>query len=258
MSLLGSASEPSGSTDRRPFSRRVELRLLGGFEFRQGEALRTIPIGSQRVVVFLAVHGRELRRTFVAGSLWPDTTDRRAGGNLRSALWRLREVRSLVVENSRSGLRLGEGTIVDVAQLLESGAPAGDRDVPRLTALARLLQAELLPDWYDEWLAEWRDRWDQFRVHSLEAMSRSLTHAGEFRLAMDTALAATRAEPFRESAHRAVIEAHLAEGNIAEALYHFQAFRASIRRELGIDASPALRELMKARASFGDTRVTQP
>ena len=37
----------------------------------------------------LALHDRPVLRAHVAGVLWPDSPQRRAAGNLRSALWRL-------------------------------------------------------------------------------------------------------------------------------------------------------------------------
>ena len=39
-------------------------------------------------------------------------------------------------------------------------------------------------------------------------------------------------EPLRESAHRIVISAHLAEGNVAEALRHYSRYRDLLWSEL--------------------------
>jgi DNA-binding SARP family transcriptional activator len=52
------------------------------------------------------------------------------------------------------------------------------------------------------------------------------------------------AEPLRESAHRALIGAHLAEGNPGEALRQYQLFRGLLGRELGIEPSPRIRALL--------------
>ena len=46
--------------------------LLGGFGLFWGSALLRVPRASQRLVAFLALHGGMVRRTAVAGSLWPD------------------------------------------------------------------------------------------------------------------------------------------------------------------------------------------
>src|SRR5205823_8885293 len=80
--------------DRRP-EQVVRLRLLGAFELSIGGEPVSLPMNGQRVLAFLAVESRLLLRSFVAGSLWLDVTDDRAGASLRSALWRLNRRRRL-------------------------------------------------------------------------------------------------------------------------------------------------------------------
>src|SRR5258708_8518388 len=67
----------------------LSLSVLGDFEFCCDEEIVGLPLGVQRLVVFLALRERPLLRKYVAGALWPETTDERAARNLRSALWRL-------------------------------------------------------------------------------------------------------------------------------------------------------------------------
>ena len=51
---------------------------------------------------------------------------------------------------------------------------------------------------------------------------------------------AVSAEPLRESAQRALIEAHLAEGNWVEGRRSFEAYRDVLDRELGTQPDPEL------------------
>jgi DNA-binding SARP family transcriptional activator len=51
-------------------------------------------------------------------------------------------------------------------------------------------------------------------------------------------------EPLRESARLALIEAHLAESNVAAALREYEAFRQLLHVELGIEPSADLRALV--------------
>jgi DNA-binding SARP family transcriptional activator len=62
--------------------------------------------------------------------------------------------------------------------------------------------------------------------------------------ALQAGLTAVSAEPLRESAHRRVVEVHLAEGNPAEALRQYQSYRQLLRAELGLIPSPAIRSLV--------------
>jgi DNA-binding SARP family transcriptional activator len=85
-------------------------------------------------------------------------------------------------------------------------------DLGELVAGRMGLEGELLPDWYDDWVALERERFRELRIHAFEALSARLISAERFGEAMDIALAAVRCEPLRESTHRAVISVHLARG----------------------------------------------
>jgi two-component SAPR family response regulator len=65
------------------------VALLGGFALFWGGSVLGIPMVSQRLLAFLALHGRMVKRAAVAGTLWPDASERHAYSNLRSALARL-------------------------------------------------------------------------------------------------------------------------------------------------------------------------
>jgi DNA-binding SARP family transcriptional activator len=56
------------------------------------------------------------------------------------------------------------------------------------------------------------------------------------------------ADPLRESAHRVLIEAHLAEGNLAEGRRAYDRYRAIARRELGVEPGRELASLIRAGA----------
>ena len=79
-----------------------------------------------------------------------------------------------------------------------------------------------------------RERVRQIRLHALEALSRQRKHAGRFADAIDLALAAIAIEPLQESAHLALIEAHVAEGNLAGAVRQYNEYSELLDRELGL------------------------
>ena len=220
--------------------------LLGGFQLRASGRPVVLPLSGQRLVAFLAVHEQVLQRPFVAGSLWPDVPDERALASLRSVLWRLRDLAPGVVEGQQTGICLAESIAVDITRLVSASRDAsslGPKDVGPLAF--RFFAGDLLPDWYDEWLIEWRERWRQVRLHTLERLARLLINAGEHGLAIEAALAAIRAEPLRESAHRTLIEAHVSEGNASEAIRQYARYERLLRTELDIAPSPRMRALMR-------------
>lgn len=101
------------------------------------------------------------------------------------------------------------------------------------------LTQELLPDWLEDWPLLERERWDQLRLHTLESLVEQLWTQERYMAALQTALAAIAIEPVRETAHRLVIELHIAEGNAASALKHYQRYRGLLQRELGVTPLPA-------------------
>ena len=76
----------------------MRVTLLGTFGVTCDGAPVSLPMGVQRVVAFVALHSRPVLRPYVAGSLWPNTADERAGANLRSVLWRLHRTRPEIIE----------------------------------------------------------------------------------------------------------------------------------------------------------------
>ncbi len=224
--------------------------LLGGFHLSSAEGPLPASGGSQRLLAFLALRNRHLARTVVAGNLWPDTSDARAHASLRSALARLQGLGRGAILTTFADIGLADGVEVDLhsaratAQRLVSpaGLPAAcDMDEAAITSLS----ADLLPDWYDDWVVVETEEWRQLRLHALEALAGHLVEAGRFGDAARAALAAVRVEPLRESAHAALIRVHLAEGNQSEALRAFEAYRALLKAELGLEPTPRLRQLVQ-------------
>lgn len=227
----------------------LQLHLLGGFELRLRGRAVSITSGSQRLLTFLALHNRQLTRTYVAGMLWPEVPTDRANANLRAGLWRLPAPCRLAVDQSAQYLRL----VADVPVDFHTAAATAQRLLDRsqaclddgLSRKARLqLVDELLPDWYDDdWVLPVRERFHQLRLHALEALCERLTAAGRYGEAIDAGLAAVDAEPLRESAHRTLIRAHLAEGNQVEASRQYELCRHLLEEELGVQPSVRLLEL---------------
>src|SRR5262249_9511790 len=106
-----------------------------------------------------------------------------------------------------------------------------------------------LPDWPDDWLIVERERLRQLRLHALERLAERWTAQGSYGLALEAAMAAIRADPLRESAHRAAIRVHLAEGNLSEALRQFERCRAVLLEEFGVEPTEATTGLLRSHRS---------
>jgi DNA-binding SARP family transcriptional activator len=111
--------------------------------------------------------------------------------------------------------------------------------------LLKVLCQDLLPSWNEDWLTLERQRWDHLRLHVLELLADRLGGVGRHVEALDAALAAVSIEPCRESAHRALISAYLAEGNSASAIAQYGRYRQTIMRELGLRPTPKMEALIR-------------
>jgi DNA-binding SARP family transcriptional activator len=88
-----------------------------------------------------------------------------------------------------------------------------------------------------------RERLRQLRLHALEALAVTLAEQRRFASAVEVGLAAVRIEP-RESAHRAVIRVHLAEGNVTQAMRQYRLRHRLFEQELGLEPSAPLTDLL--------------
>ena len=230
-----------------PDSLDLRLGMLNGFELQSGRRTIELSSGSERLLAFLALADRPLMRNFVAFSLWPDKDEERAFGNLRSALWRIRQAGLGLVESVGPRLRLGREVSVDVDILRLIAQHVVNRVEIKDPARVRemLVAGDLLHDWYEPWVSPERERLRQLRLHALESLSEYLLALGDICGAIEAGLAAVAAEPLRESAHRVLISAHLTEGNLAEALRQYESYRYAASTELGVLPSSLMEDLVR-------------
>jgi DNA-binding SARP family transcriptional activator len=197
---------------------------VGGFDLRLDRQSARVPQASQRLLAFLALHPRPLRRAFVAGNLWADVPDERAAANLRASIWRLPAPNEALVSCNGNHIGLHTSVEVDYHGLLTDARDALDGNRPQDGARRLLVLGDLLPGWDDDWITAERERLRQLRLHALEAWSDALLDEGGAAQAIDISLTAVATEPLRESAQRALVRAHIAEGNVGEALRTYERF----------------------------------
>ncbi len=225
----------------------VRLCLLRSFQLRVGDDLVALPASAQRLMALLALRDQGLLRGRVAAMLWMDKSEQRASANLRSALWRLRRPGFELVESNGAYLKLASTIAVDLWEVRGQARRLLDDDHRCASTDLNVapLCADLLPDWYDEWVLLERERFRQLRLHALEALCRRLKRAGRFAEAIEAGLAAVAGEPLRESAHRVLMETYLEEGNQTEAIRQYRSYRALLNEALGLEPSPRMKALVR-------------
>ena len=225
----------------------LRLTLFDGWRLVDGEQVVYPPARSQRLVALLALRGRQARAQ-LAGALWPNADERRADASLRAALSTLHRQLPGLVEKDHGEVQLTDRVWIDIdefrhnAQAMLSGSASA---LPTTIDHPTVIGGELLPGWYDDWVLVECERIRQLRLHVLEALAGNLAARSAYAQALETALLAVEIDPLRESAHRAVIRVHLAEGNTAEAVREYERFRFVLRSELDVEPTHQMTELMQ-------------
>ena len=214
--------------------------------------------GLQGRVVFAmlaAERERPVSRDELAEELWGEGLPRAWETAIRAVVSKLRGVlgeagldggRVLTGAVGLYQLRLPSGAWVDI----EAAAQAVHRAEPLLrdghideacgwALVGRAIAGRpFLPGAEGAWATGRRDRLRDLQLRALEVLGEGWLRRGDSALAVADAQEVLRLEPFRESGHRALIRAHAAAGNRAEAVQAYQRCRSVLALELGVDPSP--------------------
>jgi DNA-binding SARP family transcriptional activator len=193
-----------------------------------------LSLSARRLLAYLGLRGQPVPRGVVAADLWPDMLDDIGRANLRRALWQL--PRGWVHTVGDELVLKAES---DLAQAHRVAARALIGEPLTLDEIT-LLSNDILPGWHEEWVLPAQDAFRLLRVQALEAACRTMAAAGSHALATQAGAAAIAAEPLRESAAEALIEAHLAQRNRYEAAQCFRTLAKRLHDELGVLPDPSL------------------
>ena len=246
----------SRTTQAHPGARHG-VTVLGAFTLVSDGNAVPLGVDSRRLVAYLAVHPRPQERAALAADLWPGVPAAASQRLLTEAADAV-GVPTLFSDGDLSGpLALAADVQVDLADALGlvralPEIPTGD------TPDVALLSADILPGWTAAWIAVERERFRQLRLHALEERSLRLSAAARHRDAVALAEMAVRAAPSRESARRALIEAHLAQGNIAAAVAEHDAYEELLRSSVGGPASSGLDALFPPSPLWPVLRARRP
>lgn len=224
----------------------LHIELLRHFRVTSDGLPPALGRAGERLVAYLALEDRSLTRDHIAGALWPDTSQSRAAANLRRALSLVRRHAPGLVHRDTRRLSLGSGVSVDARaqRLLIEAITGGERSTANTHEL-RLLRGDLLPDWDEPWLVASRQELHQLRLISLEAIAAAYLGESRPASALAVALCVACEEPLRESAHCLVVQAHLAQGNWAEAARQYKCYRTLLWAELQLRPGGGMEALMK-------------
>jgi len=206
----------------------------------QPVALPTRKIES--LLAYLALHPEPHAREKLAALIWGDSTDEQARNSLRNALSVLRKLLEddlLIVDRETVQLSPRFPLWADAVEFKKQADAFLASPTPALDEIELLLyRADLLADFYDEWILSERE---QYRLLYLEVLSRLTQVAraqSEYPRAIEYAQRILQNDVANERAHQHLMFAHLASGNRAAALKQYEDCRRALETELAVEPTP--------------------
>jgi LuxR family transcriptional regulator, maltose regulon positive regulatory protein len=239
-------------------------RLLAKDQWRSARALRLFHL--------LLVHRfRWVPREVVLETLWPEAEPEKSELSLRQSILLLRKLLEPELQETRlsryvrfrgNAYRLdpGKGYSYDVERfedLLHEGMRLrGEGDSRRVES--KLLEAIdlyrgnfLSETPYEEFLAPERERLGDLFLRALDRALGLAAAGGRWEGSIPLARRGLVQDPFRESLHFHLVQAHLALGNRHEALAAYHRYEEIMKGELGVPPSSAMRRLAEKAATVG-------
>lgn len=251
---------------------RLSLALLGTPEVRHdGRLLSFRTRKSVALLLYLAAEGGLHSREKITALLWPESDDERGRGSLRSALNFLRgELRDdgdaashLVVGRDLLGFAFDSDYDLDVHHLKAAfalaRAPAMPRDlVSKLRGAAERYRGDFLEGFslidsaaFDDWASAQRETWHRRADAVFDRLSQELFDGGESVAAREITARWVVFDPLNETAHRRLMQLHLAAGDRAAGLRAYEACCIVLDRELNAEPGPET-EVLAERIRSGE------
>jgi len=244
----------------------LAIALFGAFDVRlEGRPMPQLRSRkSQWLLALLTLQdGRAVERAWLAGTLWPDSTEQQAAFNLRRNLTDLRHALGpqacRLVTPTTHTLRLH---LVGVeADLLVFDEAISRGDAPSLEHAIALHRGPLLQDCAEEWVLPEREAREQAYLTALERLAADAMARGDAARAVGYLRRLVAADPLRDSAHRTLMEALAAAGDVAAATQVYRDFRHRLHEELNAAPDAAttafyqqVRDEARQRADLGAPR----
>jgi DNA-binding SARP family transcriptional activator len=261
----------------------LHLYALGPPEVRLGEDLVVFPTRKTlALLIYLAIESGPQPREALAALLWPEASPERSHGSLRNTLDHLQTAlrqasgqdKISYLSITHNSLSLNPDADIDFdLQTVESAyfqaradrtsriLPEGSASLPLLQSAAACQRGDFLAGFslgdapgFDDWAAIQREVWGRRLGLILDRLSEIQFAHGDLAGATETASHWIALDGLNEVAYRRKMRAHFAAGERGQALDTFEACRAILAAELGIEPEPdttALAERIRTQRANG-------
>jgi predicted ATPase/DNA-binding SARP family transcriptional activator len=223
----------------------LKIHLLGQFKLSTGNLEIELPSRpAQTLFAYLVLNaGVTNRREKLATLIWPDATETNARSYLRQALWRIRKSLENCSLKWETYLRISDISVtfndgsdywLDTELIL--GNPKSG-SVEEMIQLVNLYRGELLPGFYEEWIALERDRLQAAYHQKMSQLLDTLIQNSKWDEALKWGERWIQFGYSPEPAFRAEMRAYAGLGDQTMVSATYQRCQEALDRELGVGPS---------------------
>jgi DNA-binding SARP family transcriptional activator len=221
--------------------------------------------GSQPKLIFTYLvmnRGLSVTRDELANILWPDRLPSGWDSSLNALISRMRSLLSESIPDGDKWLSLTSGDYLmtipietwvdievlrksmgDVESALQSGLLSNAWGPANVSAV--IAKRPFLQGLDSEWIAETRDWSGRQYIRALECLAIVLIDRKQIAPAVEILSQIISADPYRESSHLMLIQAHLLEGNRAQGVLVYNQLRERLDSELQVEPSAETQAMYK-------------
>ena len=226
----------------------LAIRLMGAVEI-EVHGLPLPRLRSRKGVWLLALlalrKGKPVERDWIAGTLWPDSSQSQALAYLRHCLTELRH--ALGTEAARLQSPTSQALALDLMDAevdvvtFDLGIQKGDASGLQVAIAA--YRGPLLGDCPEEWALLERGNREQSYLAGLRTLAETALERGDSETAIECARRIIAVDPLQEAAHRILIRALASTGDVGAAVQAYRDLRLHLHRELNTEPGPLTTEL---------------
>lgn len=218
----------------------MTINLFGPLRVRlHGEPMPRVRARSAEWLLALLVlrHGRRVQRSWLAGTLWPDSEETQALQNLRHALLSLRKALGPQSERlqspTRDTLTLDLSDTETDALRFDDAVRKGDEEA--LGYAVEVYTGPLLEGCLEEWVFPERASREQACLRALETLAEAAEQRRDYARALFLLRRAQGMDALRDGVERALMRVLAANGDTPAALTSYRDYRLLLRREMNVE-----------------------
>jgi WD40 repeat protein/DNA-binding SARP family transcriptional activator len=229
----------------------LKIKLFGGFDLSYNDTPLTTAVSErlQSLLTYLVLNRHTPQtRQHLAFLFWADSNDAQSRTNLRRVIHDLRRIlpdveHFITIAPKTLQWKTDAPFTLDVMEFEQAITAT---DIITLKRAVDLYRGKLLPNCYDEWIEPEQERLQQACVQVYSRLIQQLLDRQDHKSAIHYGQQLLRIDPLNETGYFDLMRSYALSGDRSNALQTYHRCMTVLCDELGIDPSPATRNLYES------------